>query len=222
MIASEYLVTSASALDALYDAPPWAAIAKETETLIPPYQAFVEASPYVTLATTGPNGVECSPRGDAPGFVRVCDEKTLIIPSRDGNNRNESLHNIVRDPRVALHFLIPGCGETLRVKGRAVISTDPTLTGSFAADGKSPRTVIVVSIESVYFHCAKAIRRSKLWDVTQHIARERLPSVNAILASVQWRRCRDALQGGFRRRSAKTQPPVVAEPPVAAQEPQSL
>ncbi len=221
MISDEHLVTSAAALDAIYDAPGWVAIAKETETLIPPYQAFVAAAPYVTLATVGPEGVDCSPRGDGPGFVRVLDDRTLLIPNRNGNNRNESLHNIVRDPRVALHFLIPGCGETLRVKGRASISTDPALLAGFADNGNVPRTVIVVSVDSVYFHCAKAISRSKLWDASRHVERSRLPSVNAILASVQWRRCRDVLRG--RGRQAANAPSAEEAPVVAPQpEPQPL
>jgi PPOX class probable FMN-dependent enzyme len=216
---TEHLVTSPAALDAIYDAPGWVALAKETERLIPPYQAFVAASSYVTLATVGPDGVDCSPRGDGAGFVRVLDDKTLLIPNRSGNNRNESLHNIVRDPRVALHFLIPGCGETLRVKGRASISTDPELTASFALNGNAPRTVIVVAIDSVYFHCAKAIQRSGLWDASRQIERSRLPSVNAILASVQWRRCRDVLRGRGRRAANAPSP---EDAPVVAPQPQPL
>jgi PPOX class probable FMN-dependent enzyme len=126
----------------------------------------------------------------------VADPKTLLIPNRDGNNRIESLRNIVCDPRVAIHFLVPGCGESLRVKGRATISGDPALTTSFSLNGKSPRTVIVVAVESVYFHCAKAIHRSKLWDSSQHVARQSLPGPNAILATIQWQRCRDAFRVG--------------------------
>jgi predicted pyridoxine 5'-phosphate oxidase superfamily flavin-nucleotide-binding protein len=136
MSVTENLVTSVAALEALYDAPPWAAVAKETDTLIAPYRAFIELAPYLTLATVGAEGVDCSPRGDAPGFVRILDEKTLLIPNRNGNNRIESLRNIVRDPRIAIHFLIPGCAESLRLKGRAAISADPALTASLAIDGK--------------------------------------------------------------------------------------
>jgi uncharacterized protein len=196
---SDHLVTSIAALEALYEAPAWAALAKETDRLIAPYCALIESAPYLTLATVGPNGVDCSPRGDAPGFVRVADAKTLLIPNRAGNNRIESLRNIIRDPRVAIHFLIPGCGESLRVKGRATISADPDLVASFAFEGKSPRTVIVVAVESVYFHCAKAIHRAKLWDASRHVDRKSLPSVNAILAAVQWQRCRDAMHIGRAR-----------------------
>ena len=199
----ENLVTSVAVLEALYSAPAWAAVAKETEALIAPYRAFIDASPYVTLATVGADGVDCSPRGDSPGFVRIVDEKTLMIPNRNGNNRIDSLRNIVRDPRVALHFLVPGCGESLRVKGRAAISADPALTTSFA-DGRSvPRTVIIVTVESAYFHCAKAIHRSKLWDASSHVAAGTLPSPNAILAAIQWQRCRRVvgLGVGFNRQA---------------------
>jgi len=207
MIATDKFITSVEALEALYEKPAWAAVAKETDTLVPAYRAFVEAAPYVTLATAGADGVNCSPRGDAPGFVRVHDDRTLLIPDRPGNNRIETLRNLVEDPRIALHFLVPGCDETLRIKGRARISVDPALLAGFAVDGRSPRTVIVVDIERVYFHCAKALRRSKLWDATRHIARERLPSVNAMLAAVQWRRCRDVLQNGIRRKTTAVPPP---------------
>src|SRR5215471_21382111 len=157
----ENLVTNVAALEALYNAPAWASVAIETETLIAPYRAFIRAAPYLTLATVGADGVDCSPRGDFPGFVRIVDDTTVMIPNRNGNNRIDSLRNIVRDPRVAIHFLVPGCGESLRVKGRASISTDPILTTSFAVNSKSPRTVIVVAVERAYFHCAKAIHRSR-------------------------------------------------------------
>jgi len=195
MSATEHVVASIAALDNLYGVPSWAALAKETDSLIAPYRAFVAAAPYLTLATVGPDGPDCSPRGDAPGFVRVADPKTLLIPNREGNNRVDSLRNIVCDPRVAIHFLIPGCGESLRVKGRATISTDPLLTTSFILNEKSPRTVIVVAVERAYFHCAKAIHRSKLWDTTQHVDRQSLPSVNGMLAAIQWQRCCDVLLG---------------------------
>jgi len=198
MSTPENLVSSVAALEALYDAPAWAAVAKEAETLIAPYRAFINASPYLTLATVGADGVDCSPRGDFPGFVRIVGEKTLMVPNRNGNNRIDSLRNIVRDPRVAMHFLIPGCGESLRVKGRATISADPTLTASFADDKNIPRTVIIVAVESAYFHCAKAIHRSKLWDPSTHIAPGTLPSANAILAAIQWQRCREVVGLGKR------------------------
>ena len=117
-------------------------------------------------------------------LVRVADEKTLLIPDRRGNNRIDTLRNIIHDPRVALLFLIPGCGETIRVNGRATISTDPALTQSFVIDGKAPRTVIVVTVERIYYQCAKAIVRSKLWDASRHVERKSLPSAGTILADL--------------------------------------
>jgi uncharacterized protein len=195
MPATETAIKSVAELEQIYDRPSWSALAGETNSLIAPYQALIEAAPYLTLATIGLDGVDCSPRGDAPGFVRIVDAKTLLIPNRNGNNRIESLRNIVRDPRVALHFLIPGYGESLRVKGRAIVSADPALTGSFDVNGNRPRTVIVVTVEHVYFHCAKAINRSKLWDSSQHANHRRLPSVNGMLAATQWHRCLATAKG---------------------------
>jgi len=116
--------------------------------------------------------------------VRVHDEKTVLIPDRRGNNRIDSLRNILSDPRVALLFLIPGCGETIRVNGRAAISTDPVLAQSFSVDGKSPRAVLIVSVERVFYQCSKAIVRSKLWDASRHIDRKSLPSNGTILAEL--------------------------------------
>lgn len=205
MSAAEYVVGNVARLEGLYDPPAWAAVAKETDELIAPYRAFVEAAPYLTLATVGPDGPDCSPRGDAPGFVRIVDAKTILIPNRDGNNRNESLRNIICDPRIAIHFLVPGCCESLRVKGKASISIDPVLTASFAVNGRSPRTVIVVAVERVYFHCGKAVRRSRLWDAAQEADRPNLPKPNAMLATIQWQRVRSAI--GMRRPR-----PVLAEP----------
>ena len=128
------------------------------------------------LATCGPEGLDCSPRGDPPGFVRVVDEHTLLIPDRRGNNRIDSLRNLVRDPRIALLFLIPGVGETMRINGRARISTDPKLTESFAINGKVPKCVLVVTVEKAYFQCTKAIIRSKLWDPASKVDRKTLPT----------------------------------------------
>jgi PPOX class probable FMN-dependent enzyme len=171
-------------LTALYGAPHDVSVSKEIDHINPHYRAFIEAAPFFALATGGPEGFDCSPRGDAPGFVRVHDENTLLIPDRRGNNRIDSLRNIVRDPRVALLFLIPGCGETIRVIGRAAISTDPDLAATFAVDGKAPRAVIVVTAERVYYQCTKAIVRSKLWDPSQHVDRKSLPSSGTILAAI--------------------------------------
>ena len=177
-------ITSEAELDALYGQSPPAAILKEIDHISDHYRAFIEASPFMILATSGPEGLDCSPRGDPKGFVRVIDRKTLVIPDRRGNNRIDSLRNIVRDPRVALLFLIPGVGETMRVNGTARLSTDPELCESFTMQGKAPASVIVVTAEKVYPQCPKALVRSKLWDPAQHIARSELPSMGTMIEAV--------------------------------------
>jgi PPOX class probable FMN-dependent enzyme len=183
-LARDHIVTSIEALERLYGEPFGPSIAKETDRITAHYRAFIEAAPFFALASGGPDGLDCSPRGDAPGFVRVADDKTLLIPDRRGNNRIDTLRNILHDPRVALLFLIPGCGETIRVSGRAKISSDPTLAQSFLVDGKAPRTVIVVAVDRIFYQCAKAIVRSKLWDASRHIDRKSLPSAGTILADL--------------------------------------
>ena len=172
-------------LEALYsEAPYGAAVLKETDHITPQYRRLIEAAPFVVLATVGPEGLDCSPRGDPPGFVRVIDEHTLVIPDRRGNNRIDSLRNLVRDPRLALLFLIPGVGETMRINGRAGISTDPKLTESFTLNGKTPKCVLIVTVETAYFQCTKAIIRSKLWDPASLVDRKSLPTPGSILAEV--------------------------------------
>lgn len=178
-------ITSLAALEALYDqSPAEASILKETDRVVPVYRALIEASPFAALATRGPEGLDCSPRGDGPGFIRVRDDRTLLLPDRRGNNRIDSLRNIVRDPQVALLFLIPGLGETLRVNGRAAISVEPGLLESFSVDGKAPKSVLVIAVEAVYFQCARAIVRSDLWNPHKHVARSALPSAGQILAAL--------------------------------------
>ena len=177
-------ITAVSALEALYGAPSGAAVAKEIDYLHPHYQKLIAASPFFVFATGGPDGMDASPRGDAPGFVVVEDEKTLLIPDRRGNNRADSLRNIISNPRVALLFLIPGVGETLRVNGRAEIRTDPALLERFGVEGKLPRSVIVVRVDTVFFQCARAIFRSKLWDAARHIERTSLPSLGTIVSDI--------------------------------------
>jgi uncharacterized protein len=177
-------ITTLSELEAVYGEINKGSLLKETDRVVPEYQAFIEAAPFVALATRGPEGLDCSPRGDGPGFVRVRDEKTLLLPDRRGNNRIDSLRNIVRDPSVALLFLIPGIGETLRVNGRARISVEPSLLESFAIDGKAPKSVITITVEAVYFQCARAILRSELWNPQKHVARGSLPSAGQILAAL--------------------------------------
>ena len=178
-------ITSLAALEALYDqSPAQASILKEKDRVVPVYRALIEASPFAALATRGPEGLDCSPRGDGPGFIRVRDDRTLLLPDRRGNNRIDSLRNIVRDPQVTLLFLIPGLGETLRVNGRAAISVEPALLESFSVDGKAPKSVLVIAVEAVYFQCARAIVRSDLWNPHKHVARSALPSAGQILAAL--------------------------------------
>jgi PPOX class probable FMN-dependent enzyme len=177
-------ITSLDELRALYDQPTDVSIAKEVDHVSDHYRAFIEASPFFALATVGPEGLDCSPRGDAPGFVRIAGPKTLLVPDRRGNNRIDSLRNIMRDPRVALLFLIPGIGETIRVIGRATLSIDPDLLASFAVNGKAPSCVIVVAVEHVFYQCTKAIVRSQLWDPARHVDRKTLPTAGTILAGL--------------------------------------
>ncbi|MBM3649603.1 MAG: pyridoxamine 5'-phosphate oxidase family protein [Alphaproteobacteria bacterium] len=179
-----HAITTIAELEAIYGRPVEAATIKEVGRITPHYRTYIEASPFVSLATAGPEGLDCSPRGDRPGFVRVHDEKTLMLPDRRGNNRVDSLRNIVRDPRVALLFLIPGVGNTLRVNGRAHLSVAPDLLASFAVDDKPPRSVMVVEVDAVYFQCARALIRSELWNAGRHHDPESLPSAGQILAAL--------------------------------------
>ncbi len=175
-------ITDLAALEALYGQPANTSIAKEVTRLTSGYRALIEASPFFVLATSGPDGLDASPRGDAPGFLLVADDKTLLIPDRRGNNRIDSLRNILHDPRVGLLFLIPGVHETLRVNGRAVIDGDPALCDRFAVDGKAPKSVLVITIDAVFFQCARAVLRARLWDPAARVARSSLPSIGALLA----------------------------------------
>ena len=180
----EHRIVDIATLERLYGAPSGAAVEKEIDYLHPHYRTLIAASPFVVLATSGPDGLDTSPRGDSAGFVIVEDEKTLLIPDRPGNNRVDSLRNIITNPHVALLFLIPGVGETLRVNGRAMISTAPALLNRFGVGGKLPRSVIVISVDTVFFQCARAIFRSRLWDPAQHIDRGSLPSLGKMVADI--------------------------------------
>lgn len=178
-------IMSLDQLEALYQpAPAPAATAKVARAITPDYRRLIAASPFAALATIGPEGIDCSPRGDKPGFVRIHDDNTLMMPDRRGNNRIDSLRNIVRDPRCAFLFLIPGSGTTLRVNGRAHVSIDPTLLESFAIEDKAPRSVIVLEIDEVYFQCARAIIRSELWNPERHVDPKSLPTPGQILATM--------------------------------------
>ena len=177
-------IASVAELEALYGDPPQRALDKEIDHLNAQYQAFIEASPFLLLATTGPEGLDCSPRGDPGGFVRVADPKTLLLPDRRGNNRADSLKNIVRQRKVALLFMIPGIGETLRVNGHADVVVNAALNDSFSVQGKPARSVIVVQIDSVYFQCQKALARSRLWASDAQLPRSAVPTAGEMLQAI--------------------------------------
>lgn len=178
------IIKTVEELEAIYGVPTEASTAKEIDYIAPVYRKYIELSPYVALATAGPEGLDCSPRGDGAGFVRIHDDKTLMMPDRRGNNRVDSLRNILRDPRVGLLFMIPGVTNTLRVNGRAHLDTDPALLDGFKMEGKVPRSVIVLKVEAVYFQCARALIRSQLWDPARHVDPKTLPTAGEILAEL--------------------------------------
>jgi PPOX class probable FMN-dependent enzyme len=177
-------ITTLDQLLALYGESHERSRRKELPRLIAPYRALIEASPFVVLASVGPDGLDCSPRGDAPGFVHILDDQTLLLPDRPGNNRIDSLRNIVQNPQVALLFLIPGVGESLRVNGRAEISLDPELLELGRAQGKLPRSALRIHIDSCYFQCSKAALRSGLWEAARQVERASLPSAGDIFRCI--------------------------------------
>ncbi len=180
-----HTITTMAELEALYNERPYRpALTKEIDHVNDSYGKLIEAAPFLLIATNGPDGLDCSPRGDPAGFVRVLDAKTLAIPDRRGNNRIDSLRNLIHDPRVALIFMIPGVSETIRVMGRATICTEPALCESFTMQGKAPRSVLLIAVERVFYQCAKALIRSKLWDPASKVERASLPSSGAILAEI--------------------------------------
>jgi PPOX class probable FMN-dependent enzyme len=177
-------ITTYEQLEALYGQPTEAAIAKEIDYISDGYKAFIDKAPFVVLATVGPDGLDCSPRGDPAGFVRVVDRKTVQIPDRRGNNRVDALRNLVLDPRISLLFMIPGIGNTLRINGTAEILVDPALCESFSMQGKLPRSVLQVTAERVYFQCPKALIRSRLWSADAQVPKSEMPSAGDILAEI--------------------------------------
>ena len=169
-------------LHAHYGTPGPASLRKEAALITPQYRRIIEAAPFLALATAGPEGLDCTPRGDLPGqLVRVLDDATLALPDRRGNDRIDSLRNIVRDPRVALMFLVPGSGNALRINGTARLTDDAALRESFSMEGKAPRTVAIIRVEVVYFQCARAILRARLWE--PHATPD-LPTPGQILAGM--------------------------------------
>lgn len=177
-------IASIEQLEEIYGEAMPRSLIKEIGHISDHYRAFIEHSPFVVISSVGPEGLDSSPRGDPAGFVRVVDKHTVMLPDRRGNNRIDTLRNIVRDPRVSLLFLIPGVGETLRINGRAEISVDPDLLASFEMQGKLPRSVLVVTAERVYFQCQKALHRSKLWSPEAIVPRDQLPTAGEIMESL--------------------------------------
>lgn len=174
-------VTSLTDLEAVYGTAVAGAQWKEIDHINHHYRQFIEKSPFLILATQGDKGIDCSPRGDPAGFVRIVNEGCIQIPDRRGNNRLDSLRNIVLNPNVGLIFLIPNVGETIRVSGKAEILLDDELRTSFSINDKPASSVISVRVEKAYFQCQKALVRSKLWNSSGHINRSDLPSTGAMV-----------------------------------------
>jgi len=170
-------IDSIDALERLYKPAVPASLTKELDHISDHYRAFIEKSPFVVIASTGEGGLDCSPRGDPAGFVEVLDRHTVLIPDRRGNNRLDTLRNLVDDSRVSLLFLIPGVGETLRINGHAYILTDQDLIRRFEVKGKLPAAVLMIKTDRVYFQCQKALVRSKLWNEETKIKRSELPAL---------------------------------------------
>lgn len=177
------VVTDRDALRALYRDPVPRALAKESPVLTAGYAELVTASPFCVVATHGADGIDLSPRGDAPGFVRVLDERTLLLPDRRGNNRLDTLENVLRDSRIGLLFLVPGLGEAVRVRGTAVITADPELLAPSTVAGVAPVTGLVVTVSRVYFQCRRATLRSALWEPAQRDPAD-LPTPGRLQAEV--------------------------------------
>ncbi|MFT4629879.1 MAG: PPOX class probable FMN-dependent enzyme [Arenicella sp.] len=174
-------INSLQQLAQVYGEADPAALWKEVDYINDHYRQFIKKSPFLILATSGDNGLDCSPRGDPAGFVRVVNEKCIQLPDRRGNNRLDSIKNIIRNPTVGLIFLVPNAGETIRLSGKAEILVDDDLCQSFAINGKAASSVLSINVEKVYFQCQKAIARSKLWDTSKHIDRSELPTAGQMV-----------------------------------------
>ncbi|MGH7116998.1 MAG: pyridoxamine 5'-phosphate oxidase family protein [Stellaceae bacterium] len=167
----------------IYGAPSERAVKKQLSRLDGHCRDFIARSPFLVIASSDPSGrCDASPKGDAPGFVQVVDDTTLLIPDRLGNNRVDTLGNLLVRPGVGLIFFVPGVNETLRVNGRASVTTDPALLEPLAVNGKVARSGILVAADEVYFHCGKALIRSDLWNPQKHIPRGDFPSLGRIIA----------------------------------------
>jgi len=171
-----------AALRDCYDQPNQTVQRKIIPRLDKHARAFIALSPFVALSTSGPDGADCSPRGDAPGFVHVENDSTLLLPDRRGNNLIDSLRNVVQHPHVGLLFLVPGINETLRVNGTAKVIVDPDRLEPMTAQGKAPSSALEISVREVFFHCAKAMMRSDLWNPDKHVPRSSFPSLGRVIA----------------------------------------
>ena len=176
-------IETIEALEALYGTPGEASLVKVTDRLTDAYARWIERSRFMVISTVGPEGVDGSPRGDAGPVVEFADARTLLLPDWRGNNRLDTLRNIVRDGRVSLMFVVAGSNNVIRVNGSGVVSTDPELVARFAQQGKHPRSVVVVTIREVYSQCARALMRAELW--TAGDESEGLPSVGDMLADAK-------------------------------------
>jgi len=184
-MAASRTISSEEQLREIVGQPAELVAAKVADRLNHLTRQFIERSPFVCVATASPDGgLDVSPRGDPAGFVRIVDERTLLLPDRPGNRIADTLTNLLADPRIALLFLIPGIGDTFRVNGRAEVVDDPELLAASAIDGKAPRLGILISIEEAFTQCAKALIRSDLWNPERHIERSELPSSGEIMRAV--------------------------------------
>lgn len=178
------IINSIEELESFYGTPSKASLQKEIDHINEHYRKFIEAAPFCIVSTIGEKGIDCSPRGDPAGFVRIVDEKTILLPDRRGNNRLDTLKNIIGNPQVGLIFLIPNVGEAIRVAGRAEIIVDEELNASFAMNGKPASSVLSITVDKVYFQCQKAIARSGLWNPETYIDRKSLPSAGQLVKKI--------------------------------------
>ncbi|MGO8917661.1 MAG: pyridoxamine 5'-phosphate oxidase family protein [Stellaceae bacterium] len=176
-----HAITTLDALERLYDKPSERALLKQRDRLDAASRAFIAASPFLILATSGGKGGDCTPRGDQPGFVEIADDETLLLPDRRGNNRIDSLRNIVENPAVALLFLVPGTDQTLRVNGRAEITVDPALIERLTFAGKPPKSVLRITIDEVFVQCPRALLRAALWNPASVAGADAVPSMGTLL-----------------------------------------
>jgi PPOX class probable FMN-dependent enzyme len=202
---ADEVITSEADLRARFKAPSELSLRKQLDHLDHNCRRFIGLSPFLCLATSSENGrLDNSPRGDVPGFVEVLDERTLLIPDRPGNNRLDSLANIVRNPQVGLLFFIPGVTEMLRINGRAKIVTRPDILELFAVNNRAPAVVILVETQEVFLHCSKALIRSRLWQEDAKVDRKVLPSLGQMIAEVIERAPAAATVADYDARIAKS------------------